>query len=76
MENDSRIRKFIIFCIEHYRQMTAMQSLLLFRQAGVFQYLAEGYRVLHTQSKDCIMADIDDFIDKHATVNPIEPAYS
>jgi len=67
--NDNRIYRFIIFCIEHYRrskQMTAMQSLALFRRAGVFQYLTDGYEVLHTQSRDYIVADIDDFIHNHA----------
>jgi len=68
MENDSKIIKFIIFCLEHYRnfrQMTAMQALLLFRQTGVFQYLVEGYDVLHTQGKDYIIADIEDFINNN-----------
>ena len=68
MENDSTIYKFIIFCLEHYRyfkQITAMQALLLFRQTGAFQYLTEGYDVLHTQGRDYIVADIDDFINNH-----------
>ena len=68
MENDSKILKFIIFCIEYYKkygQITAMQALSLFRHTGVFQYLADGYDVLHTQSKDYIVADIDDFIHNH-----------
>ena len=70
MENDSNIYKFIIFCLEHYRhfkQITAMQSLALFRRTGAFQYLAEGYDMLHTQSMNYIVADIDDFIHNHTT---------
>ena len=68
MENDSKIYKFIIFCLEHYKffkQISAMQTLLLFRQTNVFQYLVEGYDVLHTQGRDYIVADIDDFIKNH-----------
>ena len=68
MENDSKIYKFIIFCLEHYRRLkkvTAMQALALFREVGAFQYLTEGYEVLHTQGKDYILADIDDFIRNH-----------
>ena len=68
MENESKIYKFIIFCIEHYRkfkQITAMQAFLSFRHTGVFQYLTEGYEVLHTQGKDYIVADIDDFINNN-----------
>ena len=70
MENDSSLYKFIIFCIEHYRnfkQITAMQALSLFRQTGAFQYLTEGYAVLHTQGRDYIVYDIDDFINNHIT---------
>ena len=70
MENDSRIYKFIIFCLEHYRQfrhITAMEALTSFRQTSAFQYLADGYPVLHTQSKDYIVADIDDFILNHSS---------
>ena len=68
MENDSKIYKFIIFCVENYRyfkQITAMQALSLFRQTGAFQYLTEGYDVLHTQGRDYIVADVDDFIKNH-----------
>ena len=70
MEHDSKIYKFIIFCLEHYRyfrHITAMQALSLFRQTQAFQYLAEGYEVLHTQGRDYIVADIDDFIRNHTT---------
>jgi len=68
MEYDSKINKFIIFCLEHYRyfkQITALQALVLFRQTGVFQYLSEGYDLLHTQGKAYIISDIDDFINNH-----------
>ena len=68
MENEKEIYRFIIFCLEHYRnfrQITAMQAFSLFRKTGVFQYLTEGYDVLHTQSRDYIVTDIDDFITHH-----------
>jgi hypothetical protein len=68
MENDSKIYKFIIFCLEHYRnfkQITAIQALYLFRQTEVFQYLVDGYDVLHTQGREFIVADIEDFINNH-----------
>ena len=44
-----------------------MQTLSLFQQTGTFQYLAEGYDVLHTQGRNYIVADIDDFINNHKT---------
>jgi hypothetical protein len=42
-----------------------MQALSLFCQTDAFQYLVEGYEVLHTQGKEYIIADIQDFIDNH-----------
>ena len=70
MENDSKIYKFIIFCLEHYRHfknLTAMQALSIFRETDVFQYLTEGYEVLHTQGRDYLVRDIDEFILNHST---------
>ena len=70
MESDSKIYKFFIFCLEHYRhfkKITAMEALLSFRKTDAFQYLADGYEALHTQSKDYIVADIDEFILNHST---------
>ena len=70
MENDSKLYKFIIFCLEHYRHfrhITALDALSTFRKAGVFEYLTEGYEVLHTQGRDYIVSDIDDFIRNHTS---------
>jgi hypothetical protein len=44
-----------------------MEALTSFRKTGVFQYLIDGYEVLHTQSRDYIVADIDDFILNHSS---------
>ncbi len=44
-----------------------MEALLSFRKTDAFQYLADGYEALHTQSKDYIVADIDEFILNHST---------
>ena len=69
MENESKIYKFIVFCLEHYRnfkRISAMQALTLFSKTDVFQYLTEGYEVLHTQSKNYIVADIDNYIINHS----------
>jgi hypothetical protein len=69
MNDDSRIYKFIVFCLEQYRyfkQITAIQALALFRQTGVFEYLADGYEVLHTQGRNWLMDDIQEFIENHS----------
>ena len=70
MGNNNKTYKFIIFCLEHYRyfrDIAAMDALSTFRKAGVFEYLTEGYDVLHTQSRDYIVRDIDEFILNHST---------
>jgi len=70
MESDSKVYKFIIFCLEHYRNfrdITAMDALSKFRKTGVFQYLTDGYDVLHTQSRDYLVRDIDEFILNHSS---------
>jgi len=71
MENDSKIYKFIIFCLEHYkhfRNITAIEALSSFRETGVFQYLTDGYEVLHTQGRDYLVRDIDEFILNHSKI--------
>jgi hypothetical protein len=42
-----------------------MQALSDFRNYDVFSYLSSGYDVLHTQGKNFIVTDIQDFIKKH-----------
>jgi hypothetical protein len=68
MNNKTASLKFIIFCLEHYkfsRQISAMQALADFKENGVFNYLTNGYDVLHTQGKNYLMNDIQDFINNH-----------
>jgi hypothetical protein len=45
-----------------------MEALCSFQRTGVFQYLTDGYDVLHTQGKDYIVRDIDEFILNHSAV--------
>lgn len=45
--------------------MSGEAVLNLFDEKGVTQYLMEYYDVLHTQGEKWIVADIDEFIQKH-----------
>lgn len=66
MNNETVISKFIIFCLENYKiskKISAMQALADFKDYGVFDYLTAGYDILHTQGKNYLMADIQDFIN-------------
>lgn len=59
------IAYFISFCIEQYKNehhLTGLEAMSQLEQYGVFNYLSEHYEVLHTQSRQWIMEDIDQFI--------------
>lgn len=56
---------FVIFCIENYkvcRGLTGKQTLKLFIDSGVFDYLVENYSVLHTTGTHYVIKDIDEFL--------------
>ena len=60
------IAYFISFCIEHYKHaknMSGESVMTLFSQYGVLEYLQEFFDVLHTQSHQWILADIEEFIN-------------
>lgn len=63
----SKIEQFQIFCIESYRHahaISGIDALTEFKKLNVFEYLADGYDVLHTQGKNYILADINDYIEQ------------
>jgi len=67
MKKLSKIEKFQIFCLESYRQQKMLSGLDAFNefsQFNVFDYLSDGYEVLHTQGRDYLIADIYDFISQ------------
>jgi len=62
---EKKINDFIIFCLEHYRQkeeLTGKQAYELFETYKVFEYLYNGYEMLHTQGAAWLMNDIDEFL--------------
>ena len=61
----SKEMSFAIFCIENYkvhRSLNGKQTVALFRQYGVFDYLREFYDVLHTTGYQYINHDIDIYL--------------
>lgn len=59
------IAYFISFCIEQYKNakgVTGEQAMSVFANYGVLDYLEEHFEVLHTQSHQWILEDIDEFI--------------
>lgn len=56
---------FISFCVEQYKKekgLTGSETLSVLEHYGVLEYLSEHYEILHTQSRQWIMADIEEFI--------------
>ena len=57
--------KFKAFCIERYKykhNMRGKETLYLFNQYGVMDYIGEFYDELHTYGDNYIVEDIDQFI--------------
>ena len=57
---------FISFCIEQYMNAKGIDEdevIATFSEYGVFDYLYDYFEVLHTQSRQWIVADIEEFIN-------------
>lgn len=62
---DKDVALFVAFCIEEYRMakgMTGEQAFDLFLRYGVTDYLCQRYEPLHTQGRQWLIAEIDEFI--------------
>lgn len=60
---------FLSFCVEAYKMrhgLSGEEVVRLFDRIGVTRYLTDHCEVLHTQSKDWIVDDIDEFIRMHS----------
>jgi len=56
---------FKVFCLERYKHehnLKGNETLRLFKEYGVLDYLDSFYDVLHTFGDKYIVADIDEFI--------------
>ena len=59
------IAYFLSFCIEQYKKekgISGAEAVRILKEQGVLEYLKEHFEVLHTQSKQWLLADIDEFI--------------
>ena len=63
----NRTEQFQLFCLENYRiekGISGVAALEDFNRCQVFDFLSSGYEVLHTQGKNYIIAEINDFIER------------
>ena len=61
------IAQFLVFCIEQYRLRGGLSSaavLAMFKELGVEDFLTRNFEVLHSQSVEYILHEIDLFIEK------------
>ena len=59
------IAYFLSFCIEQYKEakgLSGSEAMSLLSEYGVLEYLAEHWEMLHTQGRQWIIEDIDEFI--------------
>ena len=64
-KKDKDIALFVAFCIEEYgaaKGMAGDQVLDLFSQYGVTDYLSNCFEPLHTQGRQWLIAEIDEYI--------------
>lgn len=64
--NEKDVALFVAFCIEEYgaaKKMSGEQVYDLFSKYGLVDYLSEFYEVLHTQGRQWLIEEIDEFIE-------------
>lgn len=65
-KKEKDIALFVAFCIEEYgaaKGLTGVQVLDLFTQYGVTDYLSNSFEPLHTQGRQWLLDEIDEFIE-------------
>lgn len=65
MSKLSKIQEFTIFCMEAYKtkyELSGADVLNLFQKFDIFTYLETGYEVLHTQSMNYIVSEINELM--------------
>ena len=59
------IAYFLSFCIEQYKEakhLSGAEAANIFNKYGVLEYLEQHFGPLHSQSRQWILEDIDEFI--------------
>ena len=65
-KQEQDIAYFLSFCIEQYKKekkLTGSEAMLYLNKYGVLDYLEEHFDVLHTQSRQWLLEDIDEYIN-------------
>ena len=65
MNKKQDLAYFLSFCIEQYKNahnLSGGEAMAELDKYGVLEYLAEHYEILHTQSRQWLLEDIEDYI--------------
>ena len=65
-KRDLDIAYFLSFCVEQYKEakhLSGQEVVKIFGQFGVMDYLKENFEPLHSQSRQWIVEDIEEFIN-------------
>ncbi len=65
MDKKQDVAYFLSFCIEQYKNahcLSGSEAMEELNRYGVLEYLTEHYEALHTQGRQWILEDIDEYI--------------
>ena len=68
--SEDTIPLFLSFCIEQYKEakgLSGEKAMNILLHSGVIDYLERNYEVLHTQSPQWILEEMDEYIQNHPT---------
>ncbi len=68
MSEDS-IPLFLSFCIEQYKKSKGIpgeDAMEILMRTGTLNYLEENYEVIHTQSPQWILEEINEYVSQHS----------
>ncbi len=57
---------FVSFCLEEYKmakKISGEEALGVFSQYGLIDYLSQNFEVLHTQSPQWLLEEVEEFIN-------------
>ena len=64
-EYKAKILEFVLFCVEMFAQRGGVSGSVVmkrFDELGVLDFLRNNYEVLHTQGRNYILSEIDQYL--------------
>ena len=65
MSERSKVSEFISFCVEVFAAARGLSGAAVFRlfdSCGLISYLDDGYDVLHTQGREWLLSDMEEYL--------------